>query len=327
MLIYTGGEWTDALNVLEKGADKTGTNDSAAAFASAVERLPSTGGTIYVPSGVYKCNSLVEVAKPSVRFVGDGFDQSTVTNGSVIKAGANIAALIKSTSAAPSFSMDHIALNGAGSAEAVLLIEGLNCMINESMVRQPKTAGSAIKVTGESVWLHNLRINNANQAETTGIILNGTDATIEGCKPVNCMVGIEMQENSNGCLLTGNHFTPGNTIGKQCIWMSKQGGNIGIVNNRFDNHLAGAAMHFDLTANTRALNITGNTFFQNGIENEKFPAISIDTTSGSFFGTSIVGNTVRSETSHLYLCLLGANKKDGTAATNRGRIATAVLHV
>jgi len=45
-------------NVLDFGADKTGTTDSTTAFQAAIDSLPTNGGTVYIPSGSYLISTL-----------------------------------------------------------------------------------------------------------------------------------------------------------------------------------------------------------------------------------------------------------------------------
>lgn len=48
-----------AANVLDFGADPTGTDDSAAAIQSALDSLSTSGGIVYIPQGVYKISSSI----------------------------------------------------------------------------------------------------------------------------------------------------------------------------------------------------------------------------------------------------------------------------
>lgn len=313
-----------AFNVKEEfGALGTEAVDDAPAINRAIEALPATGGSLYFPAGIYKCQTGLEITKPAVRFYGDGWDQETVTNGSIIKAGAVMASLVKSSSAAATFSMDHIALNGSGNAETVLKTEGINTQIYNMFVRQPKTAGVAIEAAGTSPWMNSVRVNNANQAETTAIKIAGTDAIIIGCKPVNCRYGFELTAGASGCQILGGHATPGNTIGKNIVFVNGNASRVSIQNLRIDNHLAGAAIQISPSANVETYQITGCIGFQNGIENELWPFIGLDTTASNIKGLSVTGNSVGSASSHLYSAMIAGIKANGEAATNKGRVKTA----
>lgn len=316
--------WTDAptANVKAWGAALDGTTDDSAAVKAAHEALPAAGGTIVFGPGICLVNSTIEVTKPSVKFEGVGWDQETLTAGSCIKAGATLTDLVKVTAAGSTFEMQSMWLEGNAKATNVLTVEALNVQVGNCQIRRPATNGFGVLGSGPSMWLTNVRFNGANQAGTTGFRLNSTDATVTGCKPVNCVTGIEITKEASGAILTANHITPGSTVGKNCIWVSGNASNVTISGNRFDNELLGAPIHIDLAANANSIGITGNMFYGPSEENEKFPAIGIDTSAGNVFGLTVVGNTVRSAASHLYLALIAAQKRDGTAATNRGRIKT-----
>lgn len=60
------------LNVLDYGADPTGVADSTSAIQAAIDAVPTQGGTVYIPAGLYLVNSTITVAKSFVNVVGDG---------------------------------------------------------------------------------------------------------------------------------------------------------------------------------------------------------------------------------------------------------------
>ena len=67
------------LNVLDYGADDTGSADSSPAFQAAVDALPSTGGTITVPIGTYKLQSEILISgKTGVRILGASKNNSVL---------------------------------------------------------------------------------------------------------------------------------------------------------------------------------------------------------------------------------------------------------
>ena len=59
-------------NILQHGADPTGTADSRDALMGAIEALPTTGGVVYLPEGTYRLGSLISIGKNGVRLRGDG---------------------------------------------------------------------------------------------------------------------------------------------------------------------------------------------------------------------------------------------------------------
>lgn len=310
------------VNVKAFGAKGDGETNDAAAITEAVAALPANGGTVVFPQGVYLTNSTIEITKPSVKFEGVGWDQETLTAGSCLKANAVLTDALKIAATASTFQMQAMWVDGNAKATNVVNVEALNVQIGNSQIRRPATNGFGILGNGPSMWLTNVRFNGANQAGTTGIRLNNTDATVTGCKPVNCVTGIEITKEASGAILTANHITPGGTIGKNPIWISGNASNVTISGNRFDNTLGGAPIHIDLAANANSISVVGNLSYMTTLENEKFPFVGVDTSAGNVYGLTIIGNTVRSATSHLHLALVAAQKKDGTAATNRTRIKT-----
>ena len=56
----------DFLNVLDFGADPTGASDSTAKIQAAIDALPSTGGTVYLPPGVFLVSTLLFPIEPKV---------------------------------------------------------------------------------------------------------------------------------------------------------------------------------------------------------------------------------------------------------------------
>lgn len=68
----------DVLNVLDYGAVGDNLTDNSAAFNAAINALPASGGTIFIPSGVYKLN--ITITKPNIIFQGDGPATTTLFN-------------------------------------------------------------------------------------------------------------------------------------------------------------------------------------------------------------------------------------------------------
>lgn len=73
------GAW---VNVLDHGADNTGSSDSSSAFLSAINALPSGGGTVYVPSGQYALN--ITITKPNVIIQGAGASSTVLRNNTTV---------------------------------------------------------------------------------------------------------------------------------------------------------------------------------------------------------------------------------------------------
>jgi hypothetical protein len=71
----------EVVNVLDMGADPTGTQDATVAFRNAVALAASVsvgGGTVYVPPGTYKITDTITVPT-AIRIVGSGADATILT--------------------------------------------------------------------------------------------------------------------------------------------------------------------------------------------------------------------------------------------------------
>jgi Pectate lyase superfamily protein len=53
------------VNALDYGADPTGAADSSTAINNAIAALPVSGGTVYLPAGTYKINSVINIGNGS----------------------------------------------------------------------------------------------------------------------------------------------------------------------------------------------------------------------------------------------------------------------
>lgn len=65
-------------NVLDFNADPTGVNDSKAAFISAINGLPSSGGVVFIPAGTYKIGSTITINKSNVVLRGEGVGKTRI---------------------------------------------------------------------------------------------------------------------------------------------------------------------------------------------------------------------------------------------------------
>jgi hypothetical protein len=316
---------TLTVNVMDYGAVGDGAADDTAAVQAAHDALPAGGGEVYFPPGQYKIATAsggtgVAVTKPSVRFRGVGWDQATLTAGSRIVAGAAMTDLVKAASTATTFRMSEMWLDGNGQATNCLTTDGLNTQLRECYFRRPASNGTHVSATANAVslWALNCRMNGANQAGVTGMVVNATDAIVIGCKPVNVVHGVVLQNGASGALLEGNHITPGSTIGVNCVWVSAACSNVAMTGNRFDNHGLGSAIQVTPSADYTGLAVTGNVFYQNVVTNDTFAAIGIDTTTFGVYEVNITGNIVRSASGHRYASLLAAQTQAGTVVTGAG---------
>lgn len=68
----------DWFNVVDYGADPTGTNDSTTVIQSAINAVPSGGGVVYFPAGTYKLSSALTV-NSNTTLRGDGANTSVLS--------------------------------------------------------------------------------------------------------------------------------------------------------------------------------------------------------------------------------------------------------
>ena len=314
------------LNVNDYGAASDGVTDDTAAVQMAVDAVPSNGGEIFFP-GICLVNKQINITRPSVRMRSIGWDQANLAAGGGLKAGAPMASVVNVTDTATTFKFSEMQIDGNGKATNCLTIDSLNCQIREAHFRRPADNGTHINITpgGVSVWVLNCRMNGANQPGTTGMVINATDAIITGNKPVNVVHGIVVKNGGNGAQINGNHMTPGGKIGVNCIWLAETVSNIGIADNRIDNHALGSGIQLSPSTNCFSVSIVGNVFFQNIIAHDKFAAIGIDTSRAKCSGMVILGNVVRGTATSRYASLVSAQTQDGTPATNPDRLSSSGL--
>lgn len=307
------------------GAVGDGTADDSGAIQAAINAAQAVGGGIvYFPLGVYKCNTGLTVTNVGVSFLGAGWNQSTTTVGSIIKAGGTFTDLVNVNSTGERFSMVDMSMDGNGTATNLITADALNCQFGRCYGRRPATNGAGFNVTsnGTSIWFTDCRYNGANQSGNIGFAINGTDSTMMGCKAVNCLDAVTYGSGASGGIQQGCHHTPGSTIGRCVINVIGNAANLQIVGNRIDNHALGSGIQVTPSANIQGLLIVGNLFFQNVITTATFAAIGLDVTSAHIYQVVIGSNVIRSAASHTYKALLTAQKLDGSAASNPTRISS-----
>lgn len=80
--LYAAVAAIGGFNILDQqfagGADNTGVNDSKNAFQDAINKLPASGGIVYIPAGTYKIASTVTIPRGQVYLIGPGKWAATV---------------------------------------------------------------------------------------------------------------------------------------------------------------------------------------------------------------------------------------------------------
>lgn len=121
-------------NVLDYGADPTGTNSSTAAIQAAINAAAATvgtpfpgasgGGVVYLPAGVYKSGEL-SITSPFVSMLGDGPTASQIISDGAVNPLLEVSG--GTTSAPATFNMfiRDLKFIGGGSANNLLLINNI----------------------------------------------------------------------------------------------------------------------------------------------------------------------------------------------------------
>jgi hypothetical protein len=246
-----------AFNVLDFGADPTGGTSSVAAFNSAV----ANGGSVYVPSGVYKLDGKVTLSVD---------DTALFLAANVTMNVSGVAALQSPFGAQILITANNCAIVGSGPSSLIqnvlgtyantitilsgftkLLIRDLAIDGGKSLVTTnvEDTFGSGIMLIGSTptttsdieATIDNVYVSNFAQY---GISIYGNQ--VNGVKIVNCNIrdiGIASQAESVGAgivsLVSGNNFTVANNVIKNCkqngIFVG--GGDVGAGNHVIANNI------------------------------------------------------------------------------------------
>ncbi len=78
-------------NILDHGADPTGTIDNSTAILNAINTLPTSGGVVYIPEGTYRFGSRISIERDNIVLRGDGPISKLLigSNGNCIEIGSN----------------------------------------------------------------------------------------------------------------------------------------------------------------------------------------------------------------------------------------------
>lgn len=111
------------VNVLDHGADPTGVADSTTAFTNSFAALPSTGGWVYAPTGVYKLTSTVTVVQlQSLRGDGKGITTLKYTGTGPCIFATNTTALSSSLLVNP-VGLEGFTVDGSGAGTGAIGIQ------------------------------------------------------------------------------------------------------------------------------------------------------------------------------------------------------------
>jgi hypothetical protein len=157
-------------NAADFGAIGDDSTDNAAFIQAAIDALPSTGGTVYLPAGIYRTTARVNLAVDNTRIVGDGPTVTTIKNsaGGAVKISARFCGLenigilytgagtqgvlIDNATTVPQTGPDRVRFDsvkikgGAGTANGLWMANSIHGVFND--VYMPCGGGTALRMDG-----------------------------------------------------------------------------------------------------------------------------------------------------------------------------------
>lgn len=153
------------VNVLDFGADPTGTSDSAAAINAAIASLQTTGGIVYLPQGTYKTTSTINMAYNGIRLEGAN-KQATI----IKPVGTFDAITVHGTSFAvwaDARSVQNLTIDGSGGCTGnglSIIYCALRCYFADLYIINMQ--GTANTATGCGMYISSSFDNNYDRIET-----------------------------------------------------------------------------------------------------------------------------------------------------------------
>jgi len=254
------------INVLEFGADKTGTND----ITTAAQNAANLGKVVYYPAGTYKLAGLLTLTAGGI--VGDGQEQTIInstdtTTGNVI-----------------TYSSNSAGSNPTGALFEKFFLQGT----------LTKTSGAGIVITaptGENQGSKFTKISVTNFPTEISFVA-ASHWSVEDSLFVNYSnAGISVNNTNNAdsgdSQIIGNEFVTSVSSGNKLGILQLSSGGLRIIGNKINGGNYGYFMGLTATANTSILLLSGNS-----IENQATAAIELSRSSGSatYSLISIVNN-------------------------------------
>lgn len=321
------GDW---VNVIWKGADPSGTNDSTSAIQAAINSLPATGGVVYFPAGTYKVTPTGSPAvgitlqgKKNIRLVG------ATNGGSTLKKAANGTLLQMSGTATGVANhcnfctVEHLGLDGGSTFTGqlvqtyyaddltfynVYMNNNADVMLGTSELWDSRFINCVFGASGSTT---------AN-ASTPGILLQNSAASSG--------FGLST-DSSNQIYFWGCRFEAFHTGG---IWIQQGPGNVGGPNDifltdcKFETSVVNGGPHVLVDTNCRGVHLKHIYLYSGGFNGAYSTAQDLMTYSGQFGtiedvlcangGTATVANgiTVNSPSAG---CIVSVNNVRGTWGT------------
>jgi len=219
------------VNVLDYGAIADDTTDCAAAFGAALDAIIAAGGgTLYIPTGIYRIKSKISkflTAQQHIAIVGDGKYVSTLDFSTANDLGIELISTTTSANFHPNIQIKQLGLitsrDNAGTAIKITYTDALT--LDNSVNIDDIFVGANLKRTADSgsgygYWSRAIHLDNARVSKISklhsfgeidkspksdrGIYLTGecTEVVIDNCNIFEYGVGIEAAGNTEGVFIS-----------------------------------------------------------------------------------------------------------------------------
>jgi hypothetical protein len=198
--------FADIVNVKDFGAEGNGIADDTAAIQAAINSLPNKGGTIFIPSGVYKVTSTITVGngtdsarstKNSIELIGEGAPgygpgessglRNTANNGTTLKwSGSAGGTVVAFNGSGDGFNYSKIEIDCNNTAGIGLLLRSIRqSSFTDFAIRNFTSIGMSLEITqyggiyegklnhGSGNIFQNFLVNTYFVGETKGLSIKG----------------------------------------------------------------------------------------------------------------------------------------------------------
>lgn len=335
--VYTTDQLIAALggsiaNVKSYGAAGDNSTDDTSSINAAINALPSTGGTVFFPDGIYRTTGIT-ISKVGVRLQGTSQDHAIsgdIQAGSCLRAATGCTTVLTLGSARAT--VDSMSLDAFGIATTTLDIKGQDCRVQNSQIFA-RTAGTTNCVTmstnnGHRCYLLNNRIELVATAGGACVILSGNDIIMANNRIVGGAFPLDASTTCLGLQASNNHITGGagsirNTriMATGTVW----------VGNYFDQAAAGPMIEFgDDNTTIATTSIVGGRISSSLMPDNTYPVIKFNHANNTnsrttISGMAIAGNGNTGRFSYLYdFGSTPANVRGFTFTGNTAIWATAI---
>src|SRR6059036_1329563 len=158
-------------NVRDQGAVGDGAADDTGALIGTIERVPASGGLVYLPRGTYRVTSTIAIARTNVWVFGSGPDATVIRLGDAVNA-------------------DVLTIRASGCTASNLTIDG-------NKARNASGAGVLVDAAAASEMIENVTVRDLHVVRTKGA---GIRAQSTPSGPVNrrCLVQSCVVDDTDG---------------------------------------------------------------------------------------------------------------------------------